>query len=178
MKNIILCATLCAALFSATEIYAIIDITGIKNATVNTGMPPLESADGAIDLTANGNATPFTFLWSNSATTEDIDHLLSGIYTVTVTNAFGCTKVLSATVRTCAGDISPVPVITITNYAIIPISPFSPTQTGGGVNITVTSTLGSSTSGELYYHNTLSLQHIHPSKYRIHIIEGITQSIP
>ena len=58
---------------------------------------------------------------------------------------------LSATVRTCAGDISPVPVITITNYTIIPISPFSPTQTGGGINITVTSTLGSSTSGELYY---------------------------
>jgi hypothetical protein len=133
--------------------YAIIDITGIKNATVYTepGVPPHESPDGAIDITANGNATPFTFLWSNGATTEDIGHLLSGTYTVTVTNAFGCTKVLSATVKTCEENISTVPVITITNYTIIPISPFSPTQTGGGINITVTSTLGSSTSGELYY---------------------------
>ncbi len=50
---------------------------------------------GAIDLTVTGNSGPYTYAWSNSATTQDITGLTIGTYSVIVTNANGCTKSLS-----------------------------------------------------------------------------------
>ena len=57
-------------------------------------------ATGAINLTAERGTAPYTFLWSNGATTEDIDNLEAGNYTVTVTDANGCTLVQTYTVNT------------------------------------------------------------------------------
>jgi hypothetical protein len=43
-------------------------------------------SDGAIDLSVVGGAEPYVYAWSNGATTEDIDNLTAGDYTVTVTD--------------------------------------------------------------------------------------------
>lgn len=56
------------------------------------------NADGAIGITASGGAGGFTYLWSNTATTEDLLNISEGTYTVTVTDANGCTDTISATV--------------------------------------------------------------------------------
>ncbi|MBN4066107.1 SprB repeat-containing protein, partial [Candidatus Amoebophilus asiaticus] len=48
-------------------------------------------SDGAIDLTVSGGTPPYTFSWSNGATTEDIILLSAGTYTVAVTDNNGCT---------------------------------------------------------------------------------------
>ncbi len=45
---------------------------------------------GEIDITANGGLLPYTFLWSNGSTTEDITGLFSGPYVVTLTDAGLC----------------------------------------------------------------------------------------
>ncbi len=47
-------------------------------------------ANGAIDLTVTGGESPFTIEWSNGESTEDVQDLLAGDYTVTVTDADGC----------------------------------------------------------------------------------------
>ncbi|HBS86567.1 MAG: hypothetical protein A2W91_20315 [Bacteroidetes bacterium GWF2_38_335] len=47
-------------------------------------------SDGAINITVNGDVPPFTYLWSNSATTEDISGIPSGSYSVTVTDNADC----------------------------------------------------------------------------------------
>ncbi len=47
---------------------------------------------GAIDLTVSGGMSPYTFDWSNGASTEDISDLTVGVYTVSITDANGCTS--------------------------------------------------------------------------------------
>lgn len=46
--------------------------------------------NGAIDLTVSGGAAPYTYLWSNTETTQDISSLSSGTYYVSVTDNNTC----------------------------------------------------------------------------------------
>jgi outer membrane protein OmpA-like peptidoglycan-associated protein len=45
---------------------------------------------GAIFITASGGVKPYNYAWSNGATTEDIQNLILGVYTVNITDANGC----------------------------------------------------------------------------------------
>ena len=64
------------------------------------------NATGAIDLNASGGTAPYTFAWSNGATTEDISGLTSGVYTVTVTDANGCYNNQTVTISQPAGVLA------------------------------------------------------------------------
>ena len=47
--------------------------------------------DGGIDITISGGTTPYSYNWSNGATSQDVTGLSDGSYTVTVTDYYGCT---------------------------------------------------------------------------------------
>lgn len=47
--------------------------------------------NGSATVNAEGGTAPYSYLWSNNETTQSISNLTAGIYTVTVTDANGCT---------------------------------------------------------------------------------------
>ncbi len=76
---------------SSSELFTIEDITTIPLILEILSQETCGGSNGSIDLTvipSSGN----TFIWSNGATSEDLINIPSGVYTVTVTNAGGCTR--------------------------------------------------------------------------------------
>ncbi len=64
------------------------------------------STNGSIILTVTGGATPYTFRWSNNATTQNLTNVAAGSYTVTITDNQGATN-------TSNFEISKYPVIVV-----------------------------------------------------------------
>lgn len=61
------------------------------------------SSDGLIDLNVTSGTAPYTYNWSNGATTEDLNNVAAGSYTVTVTDVNNCNATFSADVITTGG---------------------------------------------------------------------------
>ncbi|TKB97938.1 putative Ig domain-containing protein [Pedobacter cryophilus] len=66
------------------------------------------SSDGSISLTVNGGTAPFTYAWSNGATTKNLTGLMAGNYTVIVTDVNNCTETLTVTIQTTPDVTLPV----------------------------------------------------------------------
>jgi uncharacterized protein YjdB len=109
------------------------------------------NSTGAINLSVSGGTSSYTYLWNNSATTEDLSSLAAGTYSVTVTDANGCTTTASATITqpslliasiasqtnvTCNGGSNGLATISVSGgtssyaYSWAPISGASPTASG------------------------------------------------
>lgn len=63
-------------------------------------------ADGIADLTVTGGVQPYTYLWDNGITSEDLTNLFIGTYSVTVTDANGCQDSASVTLTQPAAPLS------------------------------------------------------------------------
>lgn len=46
--------------------------------------------NGSVSLSLSGGTAPYNFIWSNGLTTEDISALTAGLYTVSISDANGC----------------------------------------------------------------------------------------
>jgi len=53
------------------------------------------SSDGSISLNISSGISPYTYSWSNGATTASVNNLSAGSYDVIVTDATGCTSALN-----------------------------------------------------------------------------------
>jgi hypothetical protein len=69
------------------------------------------AADGTINISVSGGTPNYTFAWSDGASNEDRTGLAGGSYTVTVTDATGCTATLTESIQE-ASDISATAVAT------------------------------------------------------------------
>lgn len=57
------------------------------------------SGDGNIAIAVNSGVSPYTFTWSNGFNTQNASGLLSGAYSITITDASGCVNVQNLTVQ-------------------------------------------------------------------------------
>jgi len=63
-----------------------IGLVSANNVSCNAGN------DGAIDIEVNGGASPYTYSWSNSFNSQDLNNLKADNYILTVTDANTCTE--------------------------------------------------------------------------------------
>ncbi|NPD47967.1 SprB repeat-containing protein, partial [Lentimicrobium sp. S6] len=132
---------------------------------------------GAIDVTTSGGTTDYTYLWSNAATTEDISSVIAGPYTITVTDANGCStsdswtitepasalsiSLTSSTDITCNGDANGIVDIEVTGGTTSYTYAWSNGATtqdisslsGGSYTVTVTDANGCTETGGPYVVN-------------------------
>jgi hypothetical protein len=64
--------------------------------------------DGSATVVATAGTTPYTYLWSNDATTATITDVAAGTYNVTVTDANGCTGSTSVTITEPAALVASI----------------------------------------------------------------------
>lgn len=105
-------------------------LSGHSNASCN-GV-----CDGSVNTFTVGGTSPYTYLWSNGKTIATISGLCANGYTVTVTDASGCTATTNATV-------------TEPNAITVTATP-TPTSCNGGCNGTITASPSGGTAPFTY----------------------------
>ncbi len=85
--------------------------------------------DGSITLSGNGGTAPYTYLWSNGSTTANLNTLPAAAYSVTITDANGCTFPITGIIIS-----EPAQPVTIT-ATLTPVNCFGGNT--GAVNISV-----------------------------------------
>lgn len=78
-----------------TENYTVLDATDLLIDIQVTDVNSNTQTGGAIDLTATGGIPPYSYSWSNTAITQDIYNLDTGVFSVSVTDANNCKSIIN-----------------------------------------------------------------------------------
>ena len=120
-----------AAAATATDMVTISEPAALNaTATVTSNVSCNAFSDGSVMVSATGGTGSYTYLWSNAATTASITGVVAGTYTVTVTDANGCTDVETASVTEPALMIASIP--TSSNVTVFGGNNGSATGAGSG----------------------------------------------
>ena len=79
--------------------FELIPVASLSVSTTNV----CNGSTGTVTATTTGGRPPYSYSWNNGATTSAINNLANGTYTVTVTDANGCTATTSAVVNCTTG---------------------------------------------------------------------------
>lgn len=129
---------------AGTQTVQLTDAIGCKrSATVTITQPAVLTASasainapcnaggcaGQASVVASGGTAPYQYAWSDGQTTSTATNLCSGNYTVTITDAHGCTKTSSVSIVNPSS-----PVITVTNTTNSPC--FNQAAGSAAINVT------------------------------------------
>ncbi len=90
-----------------------IAVTQPSSITLTSSVTPANcnQANGSVTVTISGGSSPYTQIWSTSATSTVLTNVVAGTYTVNVQDANNCTQTLAATIPNLSG-----PTISITSF--------------------------------------------------------------
>ncbi len=108
--------------------------TGTINVTATGTDATCGNNNGTATATPTSGTAPYTYNWSNGATTSTITNLAGGTYTVTVTDATGCSNTATATVNSV--DDNPTVSISPSTSTICKGSDLQMTATTTGSSLT------------------------------------------
>ncbi len=162
----------------------VLEIASLEESFISCGI----GADWQINTMVVGGALPYTYQWSTGASTANVEELLPGVYSLTVTDALGCKAERSIT-------LTPPPALVITEQISNPIcfdactGSIEVTTTGGIAPYTynwntgaITATVQNLCAGvyELIVTDALGCEEIHtyeivnPEAFTIDLGEDIT----
>lgn len=87
------------SLCAATATIAVSQPTQVLVSGVVTSVSCFGGSNGAIDITASQGTPGYTYNWSNTSTSEDVNSLTQGSYQVTVSDLNSCTQTATFTVN-------------------------------------------------------------------------------
>ncbi len=107
---------------------------GISVSVSGTNVSCNATCNGTATLTISNGTAPYSILWSNNETSNSIQNLCPGIYSVTITDALGCEDTQTVTIGSdavfsittsgnttiCAGEATTIFANGAMNYAWIP----------------------------------------------------------
>jgi len=119
------------------------------------------SFSGAIDLTPTGGTTGYTYLWNTGSGSQDLGSLGAGTYSVTVTDANGCTTSNAVTLTQPAA-------LTTSTTQVIPQT----CSYNGSVNINVSGGVTNYTYNWSNGANTQNISGLNPGTYTVTITDA------
>ena len=96
------------------------NINVIQNSNAGPDCFSPTNNNGSIDITTTGGVPPYTFLWSNAATTEDINNLTSGDYILTITDVNNCTRIKQFSIGCVEENPCATEPMTLYCYTVLP----------------------------------------------------------
>ena len=105
------------------------NVTGNLTASFQSNYETCGDSAGTIDLSVVGGTAPYSYSWSNGATTQDLQNLPAGSYSVTVIDGANCAFVQQITILNTQGSLAISGAVT---------TPASCGASNGGVDISVT----------------------------------------
>ena len=158
------------------------------------------SSDGSISLNISSGISPFTYSWSNGATTASINNLSAGSYDVIVTDATGCSAALNIIINqastlvyvlntndaTCFGSsdgnasidllASPTPPGTVSTLSYCSSNP-NPNLAGAYTNIEEVQLIGDNVSINNNTANAIDFYEDYTTTMYADITEGLVYSV-
>ncbi|MFH0893367.1 MAG: PKD domain-containing protein [Bacteroidota bacterium] len=113
---------------TVTATVSVVNLSGPTAVISNIVHETCSASNGILTVTASGGTAGYTYLWSNGQTTQTVQNLQAGNYTITVTDQNGCTVIISQTINN-----SPAPVLNLQN-----MTPALCGQSDGSATITLT----------------------------------------
>jgi hypothetical protein len=113
----------------------------VANVVTATNPTTCGGTDGMIDISVNGGTPGYSFLWNNSAASEDLSGLAAGTYSCTITDTNGCITFANANLNdpnapivTLALSIDTACQATTAPFVLTGESPAGGTFSGPGVS--------------------------------------------
>ncbi len=151
---------------SSTATATITSPTPLSVSIVTNDVSCFGDCDGILTATPSGGTSPYSYMWTNMYTGAVNNNLCAGSYTVTVTDANGCTAIAN-------GSISTIPAIVLSTV----ITSANCGQADGAIDLTVTNGSGPFIYNWLPSGNTQDLNALLAGVYNVTVadIKGCTQ---